>query len=166
MVLEFMEDLSLERSCDLVESFIQDTFGSDALYFIPIYRDKVQGKFATFVLFDGYVFIRETDEVLDGISGMGQNEYIKGPLREHGGYRTVAGRDITKLRRELMSAVYGLFPKKKDRVVPKVGVFSNLEGEVISVDKKNLTVLVEFIYPTRIVEAPISVINLEKVEYK
>lgn len=164
VVFEFTEDLSLERSCDNVENFVMETFGRDVLYFIPIYRERLQDKFITFVLFDGYIFIRESKEVLSGVSRLNQNEYIKGPLREKGGYRTVGGREIIGIRRELMRAIYRQFPKKKDTVIPKVGMFSNLEGEVISVDKPNLTVLVQFKLKTRIVEAPISVINLEKAD--
>jgi uncharacterized membrane protein YheB (UPF0754 family) len=159
VIIELHEDTFLEEHSDQIERSIREELGPDTEYFIPIYNEKIQGKNACFVLFEGYIFIQRTDEVIQNIFKL-KDELVRGPLCVNDCLRLVTGQRINKFKQEMQDKIRALIPEKGQRVTPKVGVFKNLEGEVLSVDKKKLIALVRFEKPSRIVEAPINIVNL------
>lgn len=160
IIVELTEDAILEEHIDAVERSILQCLGSNIEYFIPIYREKIQGKFACLVLFDGYLFIKEEESIRDQIYSL-KNDYIRGPLRNNHTIQTVSGKKILEFKKEMLKKIKSIIPRKRSKVVPIVGTFSNLLGEVLSVDRKKLTALVRFKKSTRVVDAPINVINLQ-----
>jgi len=158
-IIELAEDISFEEHSDAIEHHINLVFGDDIEYFIPLYKEKIQDKVVSLILFEGYFFVRSRSDVLN-FPDKFRCEYFKGPMRNKKEVVEILGNKINELKNELKLKLKERIPKKKQIVVPKVGVFSNLEGEVISVDKKNLVAIVKFQYTTRIVEAPINFINL------
>lgn len=157
-IIELAEDITFEEHSDAIEHHISLMF-EGAEYFVPFFKEKIQDKVVSLILFEGYFFICSVPSVIDSPDKF-RNEYIKGPMRKNRQVVTIPGVKINELIEELKLKLKARIPKKKQTVVPKIGVFSNLEGEVISVDRKNLIAIVKFQYSTRIIEAPISFINL------
>lgn len=159
VIVELHENTFLEEHYEQIERFLEEEFGPDIEHFIPIYNEKIQGKNACFVLFEGYIFIRRTDSIIQSIFSL-RNEFIRGALFVNNCLRLITGQRINRFKQEMQDKIRALIPEKGQRVTPKVGVFKNLEGEVLSVDKKKLIALVRFEKPSRIVEAPINIVNL------
>ncbi|MBD3261285.1 MAG: hypothetical protein GF334_06305 [Candidatus Altiarchaeales archaeon] len=161
LILELYDDRSLEEIFEQVEFDIFSTF-KDTDYFVPVYNEHLKEKSVSVSLFEGYVFIRvneETDEYLEAL----KSDYIRGPLVLKGSRQYVTNKDINKFKRGLESKIRNMIPRKGQKVIPRVGVFKSLEGKVISVDKKKLVAKVLFERSSRVVEAPISIINLETI---
>lgn len=158
-IIELAEDVSFEEHSDIIEHNIAEMFGDSTEYFVPLYKEKIKDKVVSLVLFEGYFFVRSHQGMLDNPDKF-RNEYFKGPMKKNRVIVCIPGSKINELKQELKLKLKERVPKKKQIVIPKVGTFSNLEGEVIDVDKKNLIAIVKFQYSTRIVEAPISFINL------
>ena len=159
VIIELSEETSLEIHYEQIVHTIEGMLGPETESFIPLYVEKVQGKNASYVLFDGYVFIRRTDDVVSKIFRL-KSEHIKGPLFIDGCMRLVSGVRINEYKAKMQERVKTLIPVAGQRVVPKVGVFKNLEGTVLSVDKKKLIAIVVFEKASRVVEAPLNVVNL------
>lgn len=164
IILEFRDDIDIEENYDLIKLELLEELGIDSKFFIPIYREKIQNKFVSSLLFDGYLFVESEKDIDSKISSLQEkSQYIKGPLKHKDDFKVILGTDIIRIKKNLLSSIKNNLPKKKDLVVPKVGTFSNLEGEVISVNKTKLIAKVRFKYATRVVEVNISTINLRKV---
>lgn len=157
-IFELAEDITFKDHSDILEHHINQMF-NDTEYFVPFFKEKIADKVVSLVLFEGYFFVRSVPEMSVSPDRY-RNEYIKGPMRRKQSLVGIPGIKIIELRQELRLKLKERIPKKKQIVIPKIGIFSNLEGEVIDVDKKNLIAIVKFQYSTRIVEAPISFINL------
>ena len=157
-IVELAEDISFKEHSDVIERHIDEMF-NDTEYFVPFFKERVNDKVVSLVLFEGYFFVRSIPTIVKSPDRY-RNEYIKGLMRKKQLLVEITGIKINELRQELRLKLKERIPKKNQVVIPKIGVFSNLEGEVISVDKKNLIAIVKFQYSTRIVEAPISFINL------
>lgn len=157
-IIELAEDITFKEHSDAIEHHITQMF-NDTEYFVPFFKERINDKVVSLVLFEGYFFVRSVPGIMNNLDRY-RNEYIKGPMRKKHSVVEISGLKINELRQELKIKLKERVPKKKQIVIPKIGVFSNLEGEVIAVDKKNLIAIVKFQYSTRIVEAPISFINL------
>jgi hypothetical protein len=158
-IIELAEDISFEEHFNIIEHYMFELFGKNVQYFFPLYREKIGDKTAILSLFDGYFFV-QSNEMIIGFPDRFRNECIKGPMKKNTKVVEVLGIKINDLKKELQLRLKELIPKRKQIVIPKIGIFGNLEGEVLSVDRKNLFAIVKFQYATRIVEAPISFINL------
>jgi hypothetical protein len=158
-IIELAEDITFEEHSDVIERHIPNMFGADIEYFVPFYKQKINEKIVSLILFEGYFFVRSTESVLIYPDKF-HDEYIKGPMKKNRMVVEIFGTKINELKEELKLKLKQSYPKRKQIVIPKIGTFSNLEGEVVSVDKKNLVAIVRFKYSTRIVDAPISFINL------
>jgi hypothetical protein len=156
-IIELAEDITFEEHSDVIERHIEALF-CDTEYFVPFFKEKINDKVVSLVLFEGYFFVRSNSDNV--CPDKFRSEYIKGPMKKNRMIVEIPGVKINELKNELKLKLKERIPKRKQRVVPKIGVFSNLEGEVLSVDKKNLVAIVKFQYSTRIIEAPISFINL------
>lgn len=157
-IIELAEDITFEEHSDVIERHIHDMFG-DVGYFVPFYKEKIHDKVTSLVLFEGYFFVASTDRVRVSPEYF-HDEYIKGPMKKNKAVVEIPGTKINELKEELKIKLHERYPKKKQIVIPKIGVFSRLEGEVVSVDRRKLIAIVRFKYSTRIVDAPISFINL------
>jgi len=144
---------------DLLECEIVRIFGDRTGFFIPAYVERVKDKCVGIDLIAGYVFIEKTEESESMLAKM-QSPYLRGEIR---GNRpdTVTGGEINKFKRQIVSSIKDLAPKRGDIIVPKVGTFKNLEGKVKSVARDRRTASVVFKRSSRTVQAPISVLNME-----
>lgn len=159
IIVELSEDTTLEAHYEQVERSLVDVLGPGVEYFIPVYNEKIQGKNACYVLFDGYVFVLRTDDIISNIFKL-KGEHIKGPLFSDGFLRLVSGVKINDYKKKMLDRVHSMMPEKGQIVVPRIGVFKNMEGTVLSVDKEKLVAIVKFEKTSRIVEAPINIVNL------
>ena len=160
LILELYDDVDLGGLYNNIENDILNIFGDSSDYFIPVYSEKVREKCVCINLFDGYVFVKESDNTEDALSKM-KSEYIKGALSGPGGIIKVENESINSFKKKLEHKIKGMVPTKGQRVIPRVGTFKNMEGKVISVNKAKLIARVLFEKSSRVVEAPISVVNLD-----
>lgn len=158
-IIELAEDITFEEHFNIIEHYMFELFGRDIQYFFPLYREKIGDKTAILTLFDGYFFVQSNSKIIE-FPDKFRNECIKGPMKKSKKVVEVPGIKINDLKKELQLRLKELIPRRKQVVIPKIGIFGNLEGEVLSVDRKNLFAVVKFQYATRVVEAPISFINL------
>jgi len=162
LIVSLMEETNIEENYSCIEYEVVSIFGSDAEYFIPLYKEKVGSKEVCLVLFDGYVFIQEPTGGFDSIDfNKTKATHIKGPLMNGITFSYVKNMDINGFKRELKKKLRGMVPKIGQMVIPREGVFKDLEGKVLSIDKKNMCLIVRFETSSRIVEAPVSIINVD-----
>ena len=159
-ILELTEDTFLKEHCALIEKSIYGYFGDKVECFMPLYAEKVNDDIVSFVFFEGYVFIKDSGDANGFVQGF-RNEYISGPVVSRGEMQYIYGRKINAFKREMKRKIRYLTPRKGETITPKVGVFENLEGIVISVDRKKYIVTARFKVQSRVVEAPIHVINTQ-----
>jgi len=162
MILEINDDgESLYERYELLESELIRVFGEETPFFIPSYIEKVKDKVVGIDLIGGYLFVEKTPSSETAVSGM-VSPYIKGRMPE--GSRVTTGANINEYKRKLLDSIKNMAPKKGAIVVPKVGTFKSLEGKVISVARDRKSAKVLFKKSSRIVQAPVSVINMDPVE--
>ena len=159
IIVELTEESSLEIHYEQIVHSLEEVLGLDVASFIPMYHEKVQGKNACFVLFEGYIFILRTESTVSNIFKL-RSDVIKGPLFVDGCMRLVTGTRINEYKQKLQEKLKTLIPEEGQEVIPRIGVFKNMEGTVLSVDKKKLIAIVRFEKSSRVVEAPINVVNL------
>jgi transcription antitermination factor NusG len=164
--------ISLVESCDFLESYkliqneLEEIFGEDVIYFIPMYITKIGKKDIGVSLLGsfegGYIFVKYSGTCSEDI--FKKTDHLDKLLITGSSKLYVTNRDINKLKTKLKKEINNKIPKKGDYVVPKEGVFKNLEGKVLSVSERNKTALVEFHKRTRIVKTHLTVINFDIVK--
>jgi len=160
MTLVLSETTLLLESYKIIEKDLQEIFGDDVKYFLPIYIEKTNNNVVGFQLFEGYVFVKQSEisrvevftkktEHLDKVLYRGSNPYF------------VTNRDINKFKTKLKLELVKRLPRKGSRVLVNDGTFKNQEGIVLSVNKREKTAIVEFHKRTRVVSAKLSVVSFE-----
>ena len=141
---------------------IQSVFGSDAEYFIPIHHEKLGSYTSVNVLFEGYVFVKDSEIVRSNFMNIKENRLFTGLLKSGGKVQTLDSRTIGALRRKLKNS---LKKRLTEGVKVKVhdGVLENLDGEIISVDKEGKVANVRIVCLSREIIAPIPTTCLEKL---
>jgi transcription antitermination factor NusG len=161
MILEVNDDgESLYERYEFLESELIRVFGEETQFFIPAYIEKVKDKVIGIDLIGGYLFVEKTVSSDSAVAGM-SSPYIKGRMSEGAKSCTMTGASINNYKRKLLESIKNLAPKKGAVVVPKVGTFKSLEGKVISVARDRKSARVLFKKSSRIVQAPVSVLNME-----
>lgn len=159
-ILKLFEDTILEESYIIIEKEIQEQFGIEADYFIPVYSEEVKEKKVCVTLFDGYVFVKKDEDTTQALPKL-NSIYIEGPLTIKDQIQLATCKEINNFKKKLESKIKAMVPKKGQFVIPREGVFKNIEGKVLSVNKKSLIARVLFEKSSRTVEAPINIINLD-----
>lgn len=160
-IIELTEDTYLDEHCAYIERCLLNSFGEDVEYFMPLYAEKVNEDIVSFIFFEGYIFLKSSNVSDESILNF-KNEYIAGPVVKKGEIQFIRGRKINAFKREMRRKIRFLTPRKGEVVIPRIGVFENMEGRVVSVDRNNYIIVACFEVSSRIVEAPIHVINLKK----
>lgn len=161
MILEVNDDgESLYERYELLESEIIRVFGDDTSFFIPAYIEKVKDKTIGIDLIGGYLFV-EKNATSEGALATVSSPYIKGRMPEGARSGVTTGANVNSYKKKLTDIIKGLAPKKGAVVVPKVGTFKNLEGKVMSVARDRKSAVVMFKKASRVVQAPVSVLNMD-----
>ena len=168
LVVQLSEDCVLQESSLDVVREIKTLCGESVEFFLPLYVEFVQDKPVCLVLFDGYVFVKVSEEIddfcfKDKPDTKDKIQHVIGPLYMNGVSKYVTNRDINQFKRDLKKMLRDKIPKKGQKVIPLVGDYKNLEGEVLFVDKDRMIAKVIFALSSRVVEVFIRVINLEIV---
>lgn len=141
---------------------LQSVFGQDVEYFIPIYHEQMGSYTSTNVLFEGYVFIQDSDEVRSNLANVKDCRIFSGLLKMCGQIKTLNSKEIGLLRRKLKSSL-----NKRLQIGTKVkvheGVFQNLEGEVLSLEDNGRIANVKIICLSREIIAPIPTTCVEEI---
>jgi transcription antitermination factor NusG len=146
---------------ELVDA-LQSVFGPDVEYFIPIYHEQMGSYTSTSILFDGYVFIKDSEIIRSNLSNIKEARLFTGLLKMCGKIQTINSRDIGVLRRKLKNS---LNKKIQAGVRVKVheGTFQNLEGEVLSLEEGGRIANVKIICLSREIIAPIPTTCIEEI---
>jgi transcription antitermination factor NusG len=155
------ENCVLLESYKLIEKELEDIFGDDVIYFMPIYLDeKVPG--LGIQLFDGYIFVKCANGITESTFSR-KTDYLDRILKKGSNAYFTTNRTINKFKTQLKKDLEKRIPCKGTRVISNEGTFKNQEGIVKSVNKRKKTAIVEFHKRTRIVTAKLSVINFDKI---
>lgn len=157
LIIRIREGCELSENYKSIENDLQNVLEDNTEYFIPAYVEKVEDQFIPIVLFEGYVFAKCSDCICD----LSNVSSLDGPLIINHSIQYAKNRDINNFKDQLNSQIQRMIPKKGQLIVPKIGTFKNLEGTVISVNRKRRTAKAIFNMASRVVSAYINVINLE-----
>jgi len=161
MIIELHDqDSEMHVVYDALECELLRIFGYGVDFFIPAYVEKVKDKMVGIDLIGGYVFVERTEES-ESLAVRMQSTYLKGEIRGRNRADKVTGARINDFKKQIVAMIKSLAPKKGDMVIPKVGTFKSMEGKVTSVARDRKTASVVFKRSSRIVQAPISVLNME-----
>jgi transcription antitermination factor NusG len=163
LIIQLSEDCDLREDAELVVQELKELCGDSVEYFLPLYTEYVQDKPVCLVLFEGYVFVKEEAGV-DNTCFKERVSKIEGPLLSNGLCQYLKNKDINKFKRDLKQRLKSKVPKKGQTVVPVVGDYKNLEGIVLSIDRKRMIAKIEFALSSRVVVVQIRIINLEVLE--
>jgi transcription antitermination factor NusG len=159
----------LNDSCILLDSYkiiekeLEEVFGDEVIYFLPIYIEKANNKDVGFQLFDGYVFVKRTEIINEKIF-IKKTDYLDKLLYKGSNPCFVTNRDINKFKTKLKLELIKRLPCKGSTIIANEGTFKNQEGTVMSVNKEQKTAIIEFHKRTRIVTAELSVISFDLVK--
>jgi transcription antitermination factor NusG len=159
MTILLTENCNLLESHKIIENELEEVFGSEVVYFIPLYLGKIGKKEIGVSLFEGYIFIKQIEGIKE--CNFKKTDHLDKILYSGSSQRYVTNRDINRFKTKLKAEINNKIPKKGDYVIPKEGVFKNLEGKVLSVSERNKTALVEFTKKTRVVRTRLTVINFD-----
>lgn len=164
LTLILSEDTQTEEHYPSIENEIHNVFGSSVDYFIPVYKQKLGSKEICLVLFEGYVFVQEPKEGFGDIElNRLRTTHIRAPLSHRGSNIYINNKDINNFKKEIKKQIKNSAPKVGAKVIPKEGVFKDLEGTVISVNKDKMVLMVRFETSSRVVEAPVPFINVDYI---
>ena len=162
LVVALEEDVNVEDSYREIEKEILDIFGNDAIYFIPLYVEKLGDKEICLLLFGGYIFVKEPEEGFGNIDfSKMRTIYIKGAISKGNKYDYVKNKDINNFKKSLRKAIREKVPNIGQSIIPKEGLFKGIEGKVVAINKNRMLMTVIFETPSRVVEAPVSFINVQ-----
>jgi transcription antitermination factor NusG len=154
------ETCELLQSYKIVEKELEEIFGEDVIYFLPLYIEKNDSN-AIFQLFEGYIFVKCTVTACE--NSFKKTDHLDRILYKGSNPSFVTNRDINKFKTKLKLELVKRLPRKGSMILAKEGPFKNQEGRVISVNRKKKTAVIEFHKRTRIVTARLSVINFESI---
>lgn len=157
LIIKIKDGCELADNYELIEKDLKNIIKDSAEYFIPAYVEKVDDQYIPIVLFEGYVFAKCKDCICDP----SVTACIEGPLMINNNLQYAKNKDINNFKKKLNTQIQSMIPRKGQLIIPKVGTFKNLEGTVVSVNKKKRTAKAIFKLASRVVSAYINVINLE-----
>lgn len=159
MAIVLNENYSLLESYKVIERELEELFGEDVIYFIPIYTEKENNSDVGFEFFPGYIFVKKSD--IACIESFKKTDYLDKIMCEGSNPYYVTNRKINTWKTGMKLELLKKIPKKGSKVIAKEGTFKNQEGTVLSVNTRKKTAIIEFRKRTRIVKAKLSVINFE-----
>ena len=141
---------------------LKSVFDQDVDFFIPVYYEQLGSYTSTNVLFEGYVFVKESDKVQDCIKGVRDSRFFAGFVKNNGKMQRICSKQIGVLRRKLRSSL-----KKRYRAGVRVkvneGIFQNLEGDIQEMQADGKIANVRIKCMSREIIAPIPVTCMEAV---
>jgi transcription antitermination factor NusG len=125
-----------------LEYSLREMLGQDAEFFIPIHHEKMGSYISTSVLFEGYIFIRDSLEIRARLGDIRDFRLFSRILESNGRIQTVDSRTIGGLRRKLKNSMRKRFnPGTPVKILE--GTFKDLIGEVMSVENNGRKVMVQ-----------------------
>lgn len=161
LILELSESAE-NPSYREIENAIVETFGPEVDYFIPIHYEKVGSYVSTSVLMEGYVFVKDCEDIRESLSNVRDSHMFRGVLFSGGKISTIDSHVVAGLRRRLKGSLKKHFPTGvKVRVCD--GALKNLIGEVVNVEDGGLKVVVKINRLSREIIAPVPATLVEQV---
>jgi len=143
-----------------LEAALKTVFGDSIDYFIPIHHEKMGSYTSINVLFDGYVFLKDSELNRNKLLNIKESRMFSGPLKICGKIRTLTFKELNALRRKLRNSVNKKF-KPGLKVKIHDGMFQNLDGDIISMEEGGKIANVRILCLSREIIAPIPTTCLE-----
>ena len=141
---------------------LQSIFGPDVDYFIPIYHEQLGSYTSTNTLFEGYVFVKDSEKIRINLANIKDSQMFSGFLKMGGKAQMLNIKEINSLRRKLKNSLNKKF-QAGVRVKVHEGVFQNLEGEILYLEDNGRIANVKIICLSREIIAPIPTTCLEEL---
>jgi transcription antitermination factor NusG len=146
---------------ELVEA-IKMVFGQEVNFFVPIYHEQMGSYISTNLLFEGYVFVKDSNTVQEKLSNVKDCRIFSGLLKSCGKIQMLSSHVIGGLRRKLKHSINKDF-QVGARVKIKDGIFQNLEGEVQSLEDNGKIANIKIVCLSREILAPIPTTCIEEI---
>jgi transcription antitermination factor NusG len=161
IIIELSEQ-SDSASYPELKAAIQNIFGSEAEFFIPKHHEEMGSYISTNTLFDGYVFVKDCEDVRDRLANIKESRFFQGVLKQARKISTVDSHTIGGLRKKLKNSL-----KKKFKAGANVkildGIFQNLVGNVISTEDNGRIVNIQIRCMSREIIAPVPTTCVEEI---
>lgn len=166
LILELNE---LGESCNFAELnyTLEEMLGIESEYFIPIHSEKMGSYTSTSVLFEGYVFVKDSPSAREKLDNLKDYKIFSRILENGGKFQTISSRTVGVLRRKLKASVHKKI-KPGTRVRILEGIFENLIGEVVCLEDSGKKIMVRIKRLSREIIAPLpstSVVVVERNEF-
>lgn len=162
LIIELSDLVDNPSYCE-IENAITSVFGDKSDYFIPIHYEKMGSYTSTSVLLQGYVFVRDCEQVRNSLSNIHDSRLFQGAIVRGGKIQTVDSNAVAVLRRKLRQSL-----KKRFAVGTKVlicdGPLKNLTGEIVGKEDDGLTLTVKVVRISREILAPIPATLVEVIK--
>jgi transcription antitermination factor NusG len=145
-----------------LKAAVQSIFGVDVDFFIPKHHEEMGSYISTNTLFDGYVFVKDCEDVRNNLPNVKESRFFQGVLKQGGKISTVDSHVIGGLRKKLKNSL-----KKKFKTGANVkildGIFQNLVGSVISTEDNGRIVNIQIRCMSREIIAPVPTTCVEEI---
>lgn len=156
---EFGETLNYPE----LENGVLELFGDNVDYFIPIHREIMGSYVSTSVLFEGYIFVKDSTYVRDCLVNLSDFKMFSKVLKGSGKFQTVDSKTVGLLKRKLKASI-----KKQlslgTKVFIKDGMFKNLTGKVMGIEDNGKKVMVQIERLSRQMVAPIPSTSVQELK--
>lgn len=141
---------------------IESVFGGDTDYFIPIHHEQLGSYTSKNILFEGYVFVKDSPEVRENLCNIKDCRIFAGLLKMCGKIQMLDSYAIGTLRKKLKSSLNKKF-KPGIKVKVQEGIFQNLEGTLLSLDDDGRIANIKIVCLSREIIAPVPTTCLEEI---
>jgi transcription antitermination factor NusG len=162
-VIVELSDMIENPSYFEIENAVTAVFGDDIDFFIPIYHEKMGSYVSTSTLMQGYVFIKDCEEVRSALVNVKDHRLFQGALTYGGKIQTIPSTTIAGLRKKLKNSLKRKFESgKKVKIIE--GAFKNLVGEVVGIEDDGMSIMVRINLVSRELLAPIPATLVEELK--
>ena len=141
---------------------LESIFGDDVDYFIPIHHEQLGSYTSKNILFEGYVFVRDSENVRENLCNIKDCRIFAGLLKMCGKIQMLDSYVIGGLRKKLKNSLNKKF-KIGLRVKVQEGIFQNLEGEIQALEDDGRIANIKIVCLSREIIAPIPTTCLEEI---
>jgi len=162
LIIELDDNVN-DVSYNDIERAIINIFGDGIDYFIPIHNEKMGSYISTSVLMEGYIFLKDSDEVRNNIINLRDERLFSGPLFRHGKYQTIPSKTVLELKKKLKNSVKRRFPiGTKVNVLD--GIFKGMVGEVVGSNNEGKEIVIKINLISREIIAPVPSTLIEEIQ--
>lgn len=160
-MIRLHDDVDLARHRDALITEIRSKLPG-LEYFLPMHEEKIGARVYSYVLFEGYIFVKHTgkQDFLRTLS-KGKGSYLDGPLMDRNGLALVKGSTVEGYRGQAREKACSYVPEVNETVVCMHEALERVEGLVVDVDHVMKIAHIKIKLRSRELIAPVKFANIQ-----